>query len=249
VAQHLGDEPPRPSTCSAISEAAARATGTTVAQLGDSRALRVTEVHDEVLLRALRKAPSERWASAGQMADAIRGRWPADDCGISLPRAPSSRAQPQPAKEARSIADEPGPDLPLGRSRMGLLFRRQDPALGRPVMIEIHDRPLADADLERLQALAAAGGPNIQRVLALSDDGRTVTYELVEGPRVSPIELSRKDAALVTTANALIDAAKDVPPPDVPTTVIMTTGGPVLLVVEARTVESEPDGRQENFTQ
>src|SRR6185295_17669125 len=56
VAQHLGDEPPRPSL------------------FRDD----LSGAHDAVLLRALAKAPADRWESAREMAEAIAG-WPVGD--------------------------------------------------------------------------------------------------------------------------------------------------------------------------
>ena len=165
VAQHLGEEPPAPS---------ARLPGLVAA-------------HDAVLLRALRKAPGERWNSAAEMSAAIR-TWPV---GAPLPSGSypvplvekgteATSAPPSDTTMAPNDASPAIPDAPLGRSAMGLVYRRHDPRLGRPVLVEIRHRPVEADELAMLRALAATGGPHVQRVLALSDDGREVTYELIE---------------------------------------------------------------------
>ena len=234
VAQHLSEEPPRPSTCV---ESGTESWSTTATGTGTVGASQVTEAHDHVLLRALRKAPSERWASAAQMADAILS-WPSQ----LLDASPAARAEATqvfarpPAQDAGSGPPrEAPPDVPLGRTRAGQLFRRTDSTIGRLVVVEIRDQPVVDGALDRLRALAAAGGPQVQRVLALSEDGRTVTYELCEGTRVSPLELSTEDAAAVARALDAIDAACSEAAPQATRGIIMMPGGPVVLIVEPET--------------
>jgi serine/threonine-protein kinase len=237
VAQHLSEEPPRPSTCVESTKASwsTTATSTGTGTGTTAGAAQVTEAHDHVLLRALRKAPSERWASAAQMADAIRS-WPTQFFDAApLARAEATQVFARPPARESGRPMEALPDVPLGRSRAGQLFCRADSTLGRPVVVEIRDQPVVDGALDRLRALAAAGGPQVQRVLALSDDGRTVTYELCEGPRVSPSDLSAEDAAAVARALDAVDAASGEASPQAPRGIILMPGGPVVLVVEPGT--------------
>ncbi len=208
VAQHLGDEPPRPSDC----------------RPGLSPA------HDAVLLRAMRKAPSERWRSATQMANAIRN-WPTDPIDMS-PSLPASGDTPTTDPVSRVTPPAPALDVLLGRTRYGMLFRRDDPHLGRPVLVEIREESVEGEALTALQALAAAGGPHVQRVLALSDDGRTVTYEPCDGVVVALSDLSGSEAGAAAQAEAALRAA-GVPASASPRRVAMMAGGPVLLIVKA----------------
>lgn len=265
VAQHLAEEPPAPSACVPVevqeAKPAAKAATATATATAPTVRLAVTEAHDRVLLRALRKAPSERWHSAAQMAEAIRS-WPAETEAEVLPDSisaiPTNLSNPSaiPIDSIDSIVPVPGSTprlapvagapgsggatdeldlsrgVPLGRSASGRLWRRDDPNLGRPVLVEVRDRPVADGEIERLQSVAALGGPFVQRVLMLSEDGRTVTYELGEGPRATPSDLSVEEAAEVARASARLDEL-DPGASSVPRSVILTIGGPLLLVVES----------------
>jgi tetratricopeptide (TPR) repeat protein len=207
VTQHLGDDPPPPSDCRP---------GLSVA-------------HDAVLMRALRKAPGERWRSAGQMAEAIQA-WPSDPVDVPIVPRPELSA-PAISRTIEPLAFDAPADVPLGRSAFGALFRRDDPQLGRPVLIELRDRAVQGQALAILRALAAAGGPHVQRLLALSDDAQTVTYELCEGRVLAAADLSPGDAAIVTQAHSAmitsgaLDATR-------PARIAMMPGGPVLLIVE-----------------
>jgi eukaryotic-like serine/threonine-protein kinase len=215
VAQHLGDDPPRPSACRAGLSAA----------------------HDAVLMRALRKAPGERWRSAGQMAEAIEA-WPVglvDSAAGAGPALATSIA----SEGTGIIAADATADVPLGRTAFGALFRRDDPDLGRPVLIEIRDQPVQGEALAILRALSAEGGPHVQRVLALSDDDRTVTYELCEGRVLAVGHLAPDDAAILAEARIALGTA-GVPAPARPDRVAMTPGGPVLLIVEPLEDSSQP---------
>ncbi|MEO5770004.1 MAG: serine/threonine-protein kinase [Polyangia bacterium] len=212
VAQHLSEEPPPPSAVADPTESGA-----------------VTGAHDAVLLRALRKAPSERWRSAAQMAEAIRS-WPTHvvDAGDGAPSL-WTRAKP-PTRDAPAST----PDASVGRSARGNLFRRDDPALGRPVLVELLDAPPNEDELARLKRLARAGGPHVQRMLGLSEDGRTVSYELCEGPPVPPCSLDPIQAQVIAQAAAELETF-DPPRPGEASQrpIVMTRGGPVLLIVSA----------------
>lgn len=216
VSQHLGEEPPRPSDC----------------RVG------LTDAHDAALLRALRKAPEERWRSAGQMAKAIRG-WPADDDTAAIAAVGTSIDA---GTEGYAVTPSRGqdPDVPLGRTVAGQLFRRDDPQLGRPVLVEIRDQPAEGDALAALQTMAGAGGPHVQRVLTLSDDGRAVTYELCEGRQCASTALPPAEATLIAEAERGL-AAAGVPPPASPRSVAMTPGGPVLLVVQVAGDTEDPN--------
>jgi serine/threonine-protein kinase len=191
VAQHLGQRPP----------SAGRVRVAVDGVVLDAR-------HDAVLERALEKAPAQRFASADEMAEAIRG-WPRrTHVPGRLPPRPAPAAAdtataPAPATDGASasrVGFEPDPGAAaaaplgavtgsrerIGRSRAGLLHRGEDPRLERRVLIERREISL-DADpaaLQHIRNLASAGGPFVQRVLGISADGREVIYEWIEGPRV-----------------------------------------------------------------
>jgi serine/threonine-protein kinase len=159
VAQHLGEAPPAPSAL----------------RPGLSRA------HDEVLARALAKAPGERFASTAEMAVAI-ARWPTTG-DAAAPRAPV------PAEASAPASAEPLAEQDLGATAHGRLSRRRDPRTARDVLVETRAEPLDDAALGELRRLAAQGGPDVQRVLRISADRREIWYEVVEDPgvrRVAP---------------------------------------------------------------
>ena len=144
------------------------------------------------------------------MAAAIR-QWPTEEAAGDGGRAVGDRRRDADAAR-RAAADGPtaasgggarGADTTpkrngeLGRTERGRLFVRRDPRVGRPVLVEEREAPLAGAELARVQALAAAGGPHVQRILALSDDRRAVIYEAIEGRVVRVEALPAADQALL----------------------------------------------------
>jgi eukaryotic-like serine/threonine-protein kinase len=158
VAQHLGEAPPLPSSLRA----------------------ELTPAHDEVLSRALAKAPGDRFGSAAEMAAALAG-WPADGAPRALdevPSAPHAVAAPQLEPETLAVVDEA---REVGRTPLGLLLLRREPRTARVVLVEQRAAPLDDAALVDMRRRAAAGGPYVQRVLHLSDDRREIWYEALEG--------------------------------------------------------------------
>jgi hypothetical protein len=179
--------------------------------------------HDAVLLRALAKAPVDRWESAREMAEAIAA-WPAGDAtAAATVHAPPLETEVSPTTTASTAVS-------VGRSAAGGLFRQDDARLGRPVLVELREHPVEGPALERLRAVAALGGPFVQRVLALSDDGRAVTYEFLAGPRQSLDTLPAGLAtALAETHRRLVDAGQL--PEDRDAEVILTPTGPVLPIV------------------
>jgi len=212
VAQHLAEAPPAPSL---LREG-------------------LTPEHDAVLLRALRKAPEERWESAREMREELR-RWPVHDGARTASETGTepTTASPGPTAAAPLLA---ATEVPLGRSGNGLLFASDDPRLGRPVLLEKRDAPVTGAALEQLRAVAALGGPFVQRTLALGDDDSTITYERIDGPRhrlqtLAPLlaTLPGEDAAALTRAHAALIALGAVSPGTVD--VVWSAGGPVLQIV------------------
>ena len=209
VAQHLAETPPAPS------------------RLHPG----VVEAHDAVLLRALSKAPDERWESARDMREAVR-LWPLDDGDAS---GAASAPLPSPAAPSGPVVS-PGAEVLLGSSANGTVFESHDPRLGRPVLLERRELPVTGAALERLRAVAALGGPFVQRTLGLGEDDMTVTYERVEGPRqrfttLAPLleTLRPEDAVALARAHAALVALGAIAPGTVDVT--LSTGGPVLQVV------------------
>ena len=212
VSQHLAETPPAPSQLRAG----------------------LSPAHDAVLLRALRKAPEERFETARDMREEL-ARWPVEESsGLAIEsRTPDSSVA---TMGAPALMD--ATEVPLGRSANGLLFASDDPRLGRPVLLERRDTPVTGAALERLRAVAALGGPFVQRTLALDDDDSTVTYERIEGARhrlatLAPLlaTLPVEDAAALTRAHAALVALGAISPAAVE--VVSSAGGPVLQVVTA----------------
>ena len=169
---------------------------------------------DEVLQRALTKSPQARFASAAAMAEAIRA-WP-DAPVPALPRTTLSPASPS--------ADEPPPPRLLGRTPRGQLFIAMDPRVRRPVLREELDEPLTPAALEHVRALAAAGGPYVQRILTLEPDLRTITYENIEGEATRLQDLTLAERGAVETGwPSLLGPLRDRP-------ILRTPGGPVIWI-------------------
>ena len=83
--------------------------------------------------------------------------------------------------------------IPLGHTGRGLLSRRLDPRLGRWVLAEHLDAPLDDEGSARLGLLAAAGGPHVQRLLRIDDDG-AIVFEALAAPSIPLCELPAAEA-------------------------------------------------------
>jgi hypothetical protein len=73
----------------------------------------------------------------------------------------------------------------LGRTATGRLWLRHDPRTARDVLVEERDEPIDDGALSDVRRRAAAGGPDVQRVLRLSEDCREIWYEALEGEVVA----------------------------------------------------------------
>jgi hypothetical protein len=211
VAQHLGETPPSPTSV--------RST--------------LRPVHDQTLLRALAKAPSDRFGSAAEMADAVAG-WPVDSPesfvgALPTARMPDAGSSESGLRRAESAADDD--ERELWRAPGVRLITRRDVRTGRQILIEERDAPLDDAVLERVRRLAAAGGPHVQRILRLGDDRRSVWYESLDGP---PLSLDALEPAEIDQLAGLL---RDLPP-GAARQFVRTPAGPVLLV--APTSEDEP---------
>jgi hypothetical protein len=196
VAQHLGETPPSPSSLRA----------------------ELTAAHDDVVLRALAKAPDERFASAAEMAAALT-RWPATGGAPMVAPAsePRAEAAPPPRDDEARV---------LGRTPTGALLLRREPRTARTVLVEQRAAPLDDAALADVRRRAAAGGPDVQRVLRLSDDRREIWYEALEG---EPLPLDAATAA----ERARLDAARAALADLALTHFVRTAAGPVWLVAPA----------------
>ncbi len=197
VAQHLGEAPPRPS----------------------ERRPGLSPLHDEVLMRALAKAPGERFASALEMAEAV-GAWPTDGAAA----APDSSTE-LPAVRATPLAEGPAPmvERELWRTGDARLVQRHDPRTAREVLIEEHASPIDSAALQELRELAAAGGPQVQRLLRLDAERREIWYEVVEGEPQPLDALTAAERAAVAGPLARLPAART-------RAFARTPAGPVLLV-------------------
>jgi serine/threonine-protein kinase len=187
--------------------------------------------HDEVVLRALAKAPADRYASAGEMADAV-ARWPvqptttAGGAAAASPAAATPDAPP-PGPATATAAAPANDEQELARTADARLVLRRDPRTARVVLVEEHDEPLGDEALARVRALAAAGGPYVQRVLRLSEDRRAIWYEAIEGDAL-PLDAATS-AELTLLGPALgggVFANGEQPLPRF----VRTAAGPVLLV-------------------
>ena len=98
-------------------------------------------------------------------------------------------------------------------------------------MIAVREEPLEGTALDQLQAVAALGGPFVQRVLGVSDDGRAVTYEFLSGPRQAVSSLDPRVAVPLSQVHARLVSSGQVRPGG-EARVFMTAAGPVLPVVE-----------------
>jgi serine/threonine-protein kinase len=199
VAQHLGEAP---SAATALREGLA-------------------PVHDRTLLRALAKAPADRFASASEMADAV-ATWPVESEDVP-PASGAGRATPAAPDLLAAAPEADVGERELWRAPGVRLLLRRDARTARDVLVEERDAPLDDPDVERVQRLAAAGGPTVQRVLRLTEDRRGVWYESLAG---EPLPL----AALSAPDRAAVSAALGALPPGAARRFVRTPAGPVLLV-------------------
>ncbi|HEV3031018.1 MAG TPA: serine/threonine-protein kinase [Polyangia bacterium] len=193
VAQHLGEAPPA----------------------APSLRPELTRAHDDVLARALAKAPQDRFGSAAEMAAAIAA-WPTKAAASVVAATPA----PAVALEDAAVADDV---RELGFTAGGRLLTRRDPRTARRVLVELRTLPLDDAALADVRRRAAAGGPHVQRVLRVSDDRREIWYEALDGAPLSFDTATAPERARLEPARiALPDLAL--------THFARTEGGPVWLL-------------------
>jgi tetratricopeptide (TPR) repeat protein len=205
--------------------------GTAVPRPSDLRPA-LLPLHDQVILRALAKNPVDRFASASAMATAIRA-WPAaiaaPEGSTPLPLTSGPLPTNRPAGAAAAPEDAGhGAEVALGPTARGQLVQRHDGRLGRRVLIEILATPLDQHGITQLAALAAAGGPRVQRVLRLEDELRIV-YEALPDDGVCLGDLPSDQRRLLDDAWPALAPAGVTPTPR--TRVTRTAEGPVILVV------------------
>jgi len=205
VGQHLGETPPAPTLLR----------GTLGAQ------------HDQTLLRALAKAPSDRFGSAAEMADAVAA-WPVEEAAAAVPEAVRASGDNSDRLMNAALPVQPSEeDHELWRTPEARLAVRRDPRTARNVLIEERAQPLADAAVDRLRTIAAAGGPLVQRVLRLSDDRRAIWYEAIAGETVPLDELSDDERRRLARAIASL-------PEGAARLVARTSAGPIVLIAPER---------------
>ena len=133
----------------------------------------LSRAHDDVLARALAKAPAGP-LRLGRRDGGRVAAWPTE-AAASVGRAP----RPRPSCRSRSaaVADDV---RELGVDGARAPPPRRDPRTARLVLVEQRTLPLDDAALADVRRRAAAGGPDVQRVLrALGRPPR----DLVRGAR------------------------------------------------------------------
>jgi serine/threonine-protein kinase len=177
-------------------------------------------VFDETLGRAMKKEPADRFSSAHDMALAISA-WP------DAPVPQALRVSPSPAPP-----DDATPSLTLlGRSHRGRVLLVHEPRVNRVVLREELDTPLTSEETERIRALAALGGPHVQRILALTPDLRTITYEVLPGQTTRIEALTPEQRTLLDPVWLPLASLGLAPEPG--RSLVLTTAGPVVVVAPA----------------
>ena len=172
-----------------------------------------------MLQRARAKSPLERFGSAAEMAEEIAA-WPVE--GAAAPQiaalSVADALAPQETVEALAPADRE-----LGLTPLGRLVLHHDRRTARDVLVEERAAPAEGAALDELRRIAATGGPQVQRILRLSDDRRAIWYEVIDGAPLAIDALGTEERAALTESLARL-------PADHPRLAVRTPGGPVLLV-------------------
>jgi tetratricopeptide (TPR) repeat protein len=205
VGQHLGELPSRPS----------------------SLRPELSPLHDDVVGRALAKTPANRYSSALDMTEAVLV-WPTAMTAAQLTTQAATRdarraAAPPPATMPEAALP---PERELWRTADLRLVIRHDLRTAREVLVEERTTPIDGAALDELRTVAAAGGPHVQRLLRLSDDRRTIWYEVVTGDP-HPLE------ALTPEERAALAGALGCLPETRVQGFVRTAAGAVLLVAPA----------------
>jgi len=197
VAQHLGEAPPRPS----------------------ARRPDLSPLHDEVLMRALAKEPGERFTSALEMAEAV-ATWPTEGAAAQTATELPPAATTPPTEIPESA---PPVERELWRTGDARLVLRHDPRTARELLVEEHASPIDSEALEELREVAAAGGPQIQRLLRLDAERRSISYELIAGDPLPLEALTPDERAALAAPLAHLPAARA-------RAFVRTPAGPVVLV-------------------
>jgi len=116
----------------------------------------------------------------------------------------------------------------VGRTPRGQLFVVVDPRVRRLVLREELDQPLAPEAVAQVRALAAAGGPHVQRILALDPDLRAITFEAIEGEEICLRDLLPEQQRLLESCWPALAPLGLGPTPE--RRVLRTPNGPVVLV-------------------
>jgi serine/threonine-protein kinase len=145
---------------------------------------------DALLSRLLEKDPGARFESVDAVKQVMAAMFTqkAGQNPLSLRRAPSERVAGDDAdlQAERSETNEDSArytyETPIADTKTSKLSRALDNHLNRSVILErfLPDHP-DDAALQRLYALAGAGGPYLQRVLAYDREHRIAVFEAPAG--------------------------------------------------------------------
>ena len=182
VAQHLGEEPPAPTTLWEINPA-----------------------WDPLLGRLLRKNPAERYESIEELRRDLlaielgeRG-----DAALVLPKAVKTEIAARTSARMPAVvvkSDERDPEepryqfeTPLGKTSISTISRALDTALDRSVILERFDLEKLGGEIRetvesRLFALARGGGPFMQRALSYDRDEGVVVFEAPAGQPIREME-------------------------------------------------------------
>ncbi len=175
VAQHLGDDPPAPSSLSEINAG-----------------------WDPLIAKLLAKSPTERFESIEELRKALTSLELGErgDEALVIPRPSEQDIDPRTSARMPAVvmkSEERDPEEPryqfetsIGRTELSTLARALDTALDRSVIIERFDLEKFVDDTRhaierRLYALARGGGPFMQRALSYDRHEGVVVYEAPAG--------------------------------------------------------------------
>jgi hypothetical protein len=153
------------------------------------------------------------------MAEEIAA-WPVEGAAAPQIAAPFATEAVAPQETAEAVAPA---DRELGSTPLGRLRLHHDRRSARDVLVEERATPAEGAALDGLRRIAAAGGPQVQRILRLSDDRRAIWYEVIDGAPLTIDALGAEERAALSEPLTRL-------PADHPRLAVRTPGGPVLLV-------------------
>jgi hypothetical protein len=116
----------------------------------------------------------------------------------------------------------------VGRTPRGQLFVVVDPRVRRLVLREELDQPLSPDAVAEVRALAAVGGPHVQRIFALDPDLRAITFENIEGEEIRLRDLLPDEQRLLDACWPALAPLGLGPVPE--RRILRTPNGPVVLV-------------------